>query len=30
VRGVGLAPYTTQGELERLVTAVGDLSRSVR
>jgi len=27
---VGLAPYTTQGELERLVTAVGDLSRSVR
>ena len=27
---VGLAPYTTQGELERLVAAVGDLSRSVR
>jgi hypothetical protein len=27
---VGLAPYTTQGELERLVTAVGALSRSVR
>ena len=27
---VGLAPYTTQGELERLVTAVGELSRSVR
>lgn len=27
---VGLVPYTTQGELERLVTAVGDLSRSVR
>ncbi len=27
---VGLAPYTTEGELERLVTAVGDLSRSVR
>ena len=27
---VGLAPYTTQGELERLVTAVADLSRSVR
>ncbi len=27
---VGLAPYTTQVELERLVTAVGDLSRSVR
>ena len=27
---VGLAPYTTQGELERLVTAVGDLARSVR
>ena len=26
----GLAPYTTQGDLERLVTAVGDLSRSVR
>lgn len=27
---VGLAPYTTEGELERLVTAVGDLSRAVR
>ena len=27
---VGLAPYTTQGELERLVAAVGDLSRSMR
>ena len=27
---VGLAPYTTQGELERLVAAVRDLSRSVR
>jgi cysteine desulfurase family protein (TIGR01976 family) len=27
---VGLAPYTTEGELERLVAAVGDLSRSVR
>jgi cysteine desulfurase family protein (TIGR01976 family) len=27
---VGLAPYTTAGELERLVNAVGDLSRSVR
>jgi cysteine desulfurase family protein (TIGR01976 family) len=27
---VGLAPYTTEGELERLVTAVADLSRSVR
>jgi cysteine desulfurase family protein (TIGR01976 family) len=27
---VGLAPYTTQGELERLVTAARDLSRSVR
>jgi len=27
---VGLAPYTTQGELERLVKAIGDLSRSVR
>ena len=27
---VGLAPYTTEGELERLVTAVGDLSRSMR
>jgi cysteine desulfurase family protein (TIGR01976 family) len=27
---VGLAPYTTQDELERLVTTVGDLSRSVR
>jgi selenocysteine lyase/cysteine desulfurase len=27
---VGLAPYTTQGELERLVAAVGDMSRSVR
>jgi cysteine desulfurase family protein (TIGR01976 family) len=27
---VGLAPYTTAGELERLVSAVGDLSRSVR
>jgi selenocysteine lyase/cysteine desulfurase len=27
---VGLAPYTTAGELERLVDAVGDLSRSVR
>ena len=27
---VGLAPYTTEGELERLVTAIGDLSRSVR
>jgi cysteine desulfurase family protein (TIGR01976 family) len=26
----GLAPYTTQGELERLVVAVGDLSRSMR
>jgi cysteine desulfurase family protein (TIGR01976 family) len=26
----GLAPYTTEGELERLVAAVGDLSRSVR
>jgi cysteine desulfurase family protein (TIGR01976 family) len=27
---VGLAPYTTEGELERLVAAVGDLSRSLR
>jgi len=27
---VGLAPYTTESELERLVSAVGDLSRSVR
>ena len=27
---VGLAPYTTEGELERLVAALGDLSRSVR
>jgi selenocysteine lyase/cysteine desulfurase len=27
---VGLAPYTTEGELERLVAAVGDLSRSMR
>jgi len=27
---VGLAPYTTEGELARLITAVGDLSRSVR
>jgi cysteine desulfurase family protein (TIGR01976 family) len=27
---VGLAPYTTEGELERLVAAVNDLSRSVR
>jgi cysteine desulfurase family protein (TIGR01976 family) len=27
---VGLAPYNTAAELERLVTAVGDLSRSVR
>jgi cysteine desulfurase family protein (TIGR01976 family) len=27
---VGLAPYNTAGELERLVEAVGDLSRSVR
>jgi len=27
---VGLAPYTTEGELERLVEAVADLSRSVR
>ena len=27
---VGLAPYTTEGELERFVSAVGDLSRSVR
>jgi selenocysteine lyase/cysteine desulfurase len=27
---VGLAPYTTEGELERLVTAIGDLARSVR
>ena len=27
---VGLAPYTTEGELERLVAAVGDLARSVR
>jgi cysteine desulfurase family protein (TIGR01976 family) len=27
---VGLAPYTTQGELERLMVAVGDLSRSMR
>jgi cysteine desulfurase family protein (TIGR01976 family) len=27
---VGLAPYTTEGELERLLSAVGDLSRSVR
>jgi len=27
---VGLAPYTTEGELERLVVAVGDLARSVR
>lgn len=27
---VGLAPYTTEGELERLVAAVADLSRSVR
>lgn len=26
----GLAPYTTQAELERLVTAVGHLSRSMR
>jgi cysteine desulfurase family protein (TIGR01976 family) len=26
---VGLAPYTTQGELERLVKAIGDLSQSV-
>jgi len=27
---VGLAPYTTEGELERLVAAVEDLARSVR
>lgn len=27
---VGLAPYTTEGEIERLVTAVGDLARSLR
>ena len=27
---VGLAPYNTVGELERLVTAVGDLARSIR
>jgi len=27
---VGLAPYTTEGELERLVAAVADLARSVR
>ncbi len=27
---VGLAPYTTEGELERLVTAVGDLARALR
>jgi cysteine desulfurase family protein (TIGR01976 family) len=27
---VGLAPYTTDGELERLVAAVGDLARSMR
>ncbi len=27
---VGLAPYTTEGELERLVAAVGDLARSMR
>lgn len=27
---VGLAPYTTQGELERLVEAVADLARAVR
>jgi cysteine desulfurase family protein (TIGR01976 family) len=27
---VGLAPYTTKGELERLVTAVADLPRSAR
>jgi len=27
---VGLAPYTTEGELERLIAAVDDLSRSVR
>ena len=27
---VGLAPYTTEGELERLVAAVGDFARSVR
>ena len=27
---VGLAPYTMQSELERLVTAVAELSRSVR
>jgi cysteine desulfurase family protein (TIGR01976 family) len=27
---VGLAPYNTMGELERLVDAVGDLARSVR
>jgi cysteine desulfurase family protein (TIGR01976 family) len=26
----GLAPYTTESELDRLVTAVGDLARSVR
>jgi cysteine desulfurase family protein (TIGR01976 family) len=26
----GLAPYTTESELDRLVAAVGDLSRSVR
>ena len=26
----GLAPYTTEGELERLVAAVADLSRAVR
>jgi selenocysteine lyase/cysteine desulfurase len=26
----GLAPYTTQGELERLVEAVSDLARSAR
>jgi selenocysteine lyase/cysteine desulfurase len=26
----GLAPYTTEAEIERLVTAVGELSRSVR